>query len=49
MAKWFAAGEIKAGLRRAVVCPNVTRRTKDKIAQSKRVRAGSLAIVTTVD
>ena len=27
-----------------VVCPNVTRRTKERIAQSKRARAGSLAI-----
>ena len=29
----------------AVVCPNVTGRAKSRIAQSKRVRAGSLAIV----
>ena len=35
----------KAGLRHAVVCPNVTGRTKGKIAQSKRARAGSLALV----
>ena len=27
------------------VCPNVTGRTKERIAQSKRVRAGSLALV----
>ena len=26
-------------------CPNVTRRTKKRIAQSKRARAGSLALV----
>ena len=32
----------------AVVCPNVTRRTKDKIAQSKRVRADLLAITSEV-
>ena len=44
MAKWMAAEKAKAGLRHAVVCPNVTGRTKDRIAQSKRVRAGSLAI-----
>ena len=39
------AEEAKAGLRHAVVCPNVTRRTKDRIAQSKRARAGLLALV----
>ena len=44
MARWIAAEKVKAGLRHAVVCPNVTRRTKDRIAQRKRVRAGSLAI-----
>ena len=44
MAKWIAAEKAKAGLRHAVVCPNVTGRTKDRVAQSKRVRAGSLAI-----
>ena len=35
----------QGALRHAVVCPNVTARAKDRIAQSKRVRAGSLAIV----
>ena len=39
MAKWVV------GLRHAVVCPNVTGRTKKRIAQSKRARAGSLALV----
>ena len=39
IAKWIA------GLRHAVVCPNVTGRTKERIAQSKRARAGSLALV----
>ena len=29
----------------AGVCPNVTERTKKRIAQSKRARAGSLALV----
>ena len=43
MAKWIAAEKAGAGLRHAVVCPNVTRRTKERIAQSKRARAGSLA------
>ena len=32
-------------IRHAVVCPNVTVRTKERIAQSKRARAGSLAVV----
>ena len=45
MAKWTAEEKAKAGQRRALVCPNVTRRTKDRIAQSKRARAGSLATV----
>ena len=45
MAKWIAAEETKAGLRHAVVCPNVTGRTKERIAQSKRTHAGSLALV----
>ena len=45
MAKWIAAEKNKAGLRHAVVCPNVTGRTKEKIAQSKRACACSLALV----
>ena len=45
MAKWIAAENNKAGLRHAVVCLNVTGRTKKKISQSKRARAGSLALV----
>ena len=45
MAKWIASEKTKAGLRHAVVCPNVTGRTKEGIAQSKRARAGSLALV----
>ena len=45
MAKWMVAEKTKAGLRHTVVCPNVTRRTKERIAQSKRARAGSLALV----
>ena len=35
----------KAELRHAVVCPNVTERTNERIAQSKRARTGSLALV----
>ena len=45
MAKWIAAEKPRARLRHAVVCPNVTERTKERIAQSKRARAGSLALV----
>ena len=45
MAKWIAAEITKVGLRHVVVCPNVTGRTKKRIAQSKRARAGSLALV----
>ena len=45
MAKWIVAEEAKAGLRHAVVRPNVTGRTKKRIAQIKRARAGSLALV----
>ena len=36
MAKWIVAEKTKAGLRHAVVSPNVTGRTKERIAQSKR-------------
>ena len=45
MAKWIAAEKDRAGRRNAVVCPNVTGRTKERIAQSKRARAGPLAKV----
>ena len=45
MAKWIDAEKTKAGLRHAVVCPNVTGRTKERIVQSKRARAGSLDLV----
>ena len=44
MAKWIAVEEVRAGLQHAVVCPNVTGRTKERIAKSKRSRAGSLAL-----
>ena len=45
IAKWIDAEETRARLRHAVVCLNVTGRTKERIAQSKRARAGSLALV----
>ena len=38
-------GSQGCGLRHAVACPNVTGRTKDRIVQSKRARAGSLDLV----
>ena len=45
MTKWIVAEKTKAGLRHAVVCPNVTGRTKERISQSKRARSGSLTLV----
>ena len=47
MTKLIASEKPRAeqSIRHAVVCPNVTGRTKDRIAQSKRSRAGSLTIV----
>ena len=45
MAKWIAAEKARAGLRHAVVCLNMTGRIKERIAQSKRARAGFLALV----
>ena len=45
MAICIAAEKAKAGRRHAVVCPNVTGRTKERTAQNKQARAGSLAIV----
>ena len=45
MAKWIVAEKPTAGLRHAVVCPNVMGWTKERIAQSKLARAGSLALV----
>ena len=44
MAKWIVAEKAKAGLQHAVVCPNVTGRTKKRIVQNKRARAGSLTL-----
>ena len=45
MAKWIAVEKARAGVWHTVVCSNVTGRTKKRIAQSKRARAGSLALV----
>ena len=44
-AKWIAAEKARARLRHAVVYPNVTGRTKERIAESKNYCAVSLAIV----
>ena len=46
MAKLIAAEKAGAGVRHAMVCSNVTGKTKHRIAQSKRARPDSL---TTVD
>ena len=45
MLKWIAAEKAKTGLRHAAACPNMTGRTKERTAQSKWARAGSLALV----
>ena len=45
MAKLIAAEKDRAGVRHAVVCSDATGRTKERIAQSKRARTGSLARV----
>ena len=45
MAKLIAAEKTKGGLRHAVMCPDVTGSANERISQSKRARAGSLAIV----
>ena len=43
--KWIAAEKARAGLRHAVICSNVTGRTKERIDEGKRACAGSLALV----
>ena len=45
MTKWITAERARAALRHAVICPNVTGRAKERVAQSKRARAGLLATV----
>ena len=45
MTEWIAAERARAALRHAVICPNVTGRTKETVAQSKRARTGLLAAV----
>ena len=41
----IVAEKVKAGVRHAVASRNVTGRTKERIAQSKQARAGSLGFV----
>ena len=45
MAKWIAAEKVGVGLWHAAIFSNVTGKTKERIAQSKCTRAGSVAIV----
>ena len=45
MTKLFAAERVRARLRHVVVCRNGKGQPKEKIAQNKRARAGSFAIV----
>ena len=45
LTKLIAIEKARTGLQHAVVYPNVTGRTKDRIARSKRARAGSVALV----
>ena len=45
MTKWIAAERAREALRHAETCPNVTGRTKERVAQSKRARTGLLATV----
>ena len=45
MDRLIAEEKARIGLWHAVVCPNVTGRTEEKMVQSKHARAGLLAIV----
>ena len=45
MTRWIAAERARAALRHAETCPNVTGRTKGRVAQSKRARTGLLATI----
>ena len=45
MTKRIAAERARAAQRHAAICPNVTGRTKERVAQSKRARTGLLAAV----
>ena len=45
VAKWITAEKVRDGLRHEVISPNATGRAIDRIAQSKSILTGSLAIV----
>ena len=45
MTKWIVAERARAALRHVETCPNVTGRTKERVAQSKRARTGLLATI----
>ena len=45
MAKWIATERARAALRHAQTRPNVTGRTKERVAKSKRARTGLLEAV----
>ena len=45
MTKWIAARKARAALRHAVICPNVTGSTKERVAQSKHARTDLLPTV----
>ena len=45
MTNWIAVERARAALRRAETCPNVTGRTKERVAQSKRARTALLATI----
>ena len=45
MTRWIAAESARAALRHAETCPNVTGRTKERVAQSKRACTGLLATI----
>ena len=43
--KWTAAERARAALQHAESCRNLTGRTKERVAQSKRARTGLLATI----
>ena len=44
MVKLMASEKVRVRLQHAAACPNVTERTRDHIARSRRVRGGFLTI-----
>ena len=45
MTKWIAAERAREALRHAETCPNLTGRTKERVAQRNRARIGFLEVV----